>query len=98
SHHVPGFDPDSLDGRALDVLAQAAFSETSPLYQDLVLDRKWAESLSASDPDRRDPTLFSILARVKDPQRLDDVRRAIEAAAAQLGQTALPRERIEAVK
>ena len=98
AHHVPAFDPDSVEGRALDVLAQAAFSETSPLYQRLVLDQQWVESLSGTLPDRRDPTLFSVLARVKDAARVADVRKEIESTLDQLAREPLPPARIEAVK
>ena len=55
--HVSAFDPDSVEGRALEVLAQAAFCETSPLFRDLVLDRRWAESVVGFVPARRDPSL-----------------------------------------
>jgi zinc protease len=96
--HVPAFMADSVEDRSLDVLAAAAFSETSPLYKDLVLDKQWVESLRAGHEARRDPYLFSVMARVKDPSRVDAVREAIDAALEKLGKDPLPPERIAAVK
>jgi zinc protease len=76
--HVPAFDPDDVDGRALDVLAQAHFAPTSALHKELVLDRQWVDWLTAGAEDRRDPGFFIVLARVKDAERIADVRASIE--------------------
>ncbi len=97
-YHVPAFSPDDVEGRALDVLAEAAFSESSPLYKDLVLEKQWVEVLRGGQEDRRDPTLFVILTRVKDEARIGAVRDAIFAALDDLGRRPLPVERIAAVK
>jgi zinc protease len=96
--HAPAFDPDDVAGRALDVLAQASFAPTSPLYTRLVLEEQWADWLWAGAEDHRDPTLFMVLARVKDAARLGDVRAAIEGTLAQAGATRLDGPRIDAVK
>ena len=76
--HAPAFDPAAVEVRALDVLAQAHFGPTSALYNELVLERQWADWLSAGAEDHRDPGLFVILARVKEARRVADVRAAIE--------------------
>ncbi len=98
SWRVPAFRPDSVEDRSLDVLAAAAFSETSPLYKDLVLDKQWVDMLSASHEERRDPYLFTVMARVKDPAKVGAVREAIEATLRALGRKSLPATRIAAVK
>jgi zinc protease len=96
--HAPAFDPDAIEVRALDVLAQAYFAPTSALHKELVLDRQWVDWLSAGAEDRRDPGFFLVLARVKDAARMSEVRAAIERtlelaastslSAARLGQVA----------
>ncbi len=96
--HVSAFDPDSVEGRALEVLAQAAFSETSPLFRDLVLDRRWAESVVGFVPARRAPSLFCVMARVKEPSRLAHVREALFGTFERLAREPLPPERIRAVQ
>jgi zinc protease len=96
--HAPAFDAASVDVRALDVLAQAYFAPTSPLYKELVLTRQWVDWLSAGAEDHRDPTLFLVLARVKETERLADVRATIELALAEAGASAPPDERLAAVR
>ena len=76
--HAPAFDPDGIEVRALDVLAQAYFAPTSPLHKELVLDRQWVDVLTAGAEDKRDPGYFLVLARVKEVARMDDVRLAID--------------------
>jgi zinc protease len=95
--HGPAFDPEDAEGRALDVLAQAYFAPTSPLHQELVLDRQWVDWLSADAFDRRDPGLFVILARVKEASHLADVRAAIENTLASAGSGRLADERLAQV-
>jgi len=95
--HAPAFDPEDLEGRALDVLAQAYFAPTSPLHKELVLDRQWVDWLSAGSEDRRDPGTFVVLARVKDAGRVADVRAAIERTLALAGSTKLTAARLAQV-
>ena len=74
---VPAYDDATRGSAALDALAELAFSEDSPLYQKLVVAEQKAASLSGSQPDRVDPTLFQIAARVRKPEDLDYVRDCI---------------------
>jgi zinc protease len=96
--HAPAFDPDAIGVRALDVLAQAYFAPTSPLYKDLVLDRQLVDYVAAGAEDHRDPTLFLVLARVKEAKDLPEVRAAIEQALAAAASTPLPEARLAAVR
>jgi zinc protease len=95
---VPAFDAGSAEDRALDVLATAAFSETSPLYKDLVLERQWVEVLRGSHEAHRDPYLFSVVVRIKDASKVDGVREAIEMEISRLAREPLPAARLDAVK
>jgi zinc protease len=96
--HAPAFDAESVGVRALDVLSQAYFAPTSPLYKDLVLDTQWVDWLSAGVEDHRDPTLFMVLARVKEERHVPDVRTAIERTLAEAGASTVPDERLAAVR
>lgn len=95
---VPAFRADDVDARALDILAAAAFSQTSPLYRELVLEKQWVEGLWAGQEDHRDPYLFEVLLRVKDRARLDDVVNRVQSELDRLATDTLPAERVEAVK
>jgi zinc protease len=95
--HAPAFDPDDVEVRALDVLAQAYFAPTSELHKELVLDRQWVDWLSAGAEDRRDPGFFLVLARVKDIARVGDVRAAIERTLERAGTETLAPARLAQV-
>ena len=62
---------------ALDVLSQLLFSQTSPLFQKLYLEDQVVDVLSGGAVDHRDAPLFTIIARITDPSRIDYVRNAI---------------------
>lgn len=80
AYHTPAFSDTELDGPALDVLSQLVFSETSALYQKLVIEKQEVDQLSGGAARRRDPYLFTISARVKNPANMENVRREIESA------------------
>ena len=81
-YHVPGFDAASRDIAALDVLGEAIFSPVSPLYRKLVLEEARVETIAAGAQFHRDPTLFTIMARLRDPADLAAVEQEIYAALA----------------
>jgi zinc protease len=95
--HAPAFDPEDIRGRALDVLAQAEFAPTGRTYNDLVLDKQWIDWMWAGVEDHRDPTLFLLVARVKESERIGPVREALEAALARAATERLTPDRLAAV-
>ncbi|MGB7622977.1 MAG: pitrilysin family protein [Terriglobia bacterium] len=80
AYHVPAFSDSNLDGPALDMLSQLMFSETSALYQKLVIEKQEVDQLGGGWAKRRDPYLFTISTRVKNPENVPNVRKEIEAA------------------
>lgn len=74
----PRFDPADRDWAAASLLAELAFGETSELHKRLVLDEQLVEFVAADLGLNRDPGLFDIYTRIKDPKRIDEVRRAID--------------------
>ena len=76
-YHAPPFSDQSIDMPALDVLSQLLFSETSPLYRKLYLEEQVVDVLTGGAVDHRDSPLFTVLARITDPTRIDHVRDAI---------------------
>jgi len=71
---APAYSDTTKDGAALDVLEALAFSRNSELYQRLVIQEQKVDALGAGNPDRVDPSLFEVFARVKNPADLDYVR------------------------
>jgi len=94
----PAYTDASKETAALDVLATLAFSRTSDLYQKLVVREQKAESLSASAPAQVDPSLFAVMARVKNPADVAYVRDQILATINQLREKPVDPARLEAVR
>ena len=76
-YHAPAFSDERLDMPALDVLSQVLFSETSPLFRKLYLEEQVVDALQGGALDSRDAPLFTIIARITNPERVDYVRDAI---------------------
>ena len=75
--HAPAFSARNADVPALEVLAELAFSERSPLYKRLVLKEQRVESLDGEIERHVDPNLFNVYARIKKPDDLPLVEKAI---------------------
>jgi zinc protease len=98
-YHIKGADPRSNpDYAALSALSQAVFGETSPLYKKLVLDDQTVVTLFADAEQKRDPGLFTILARVKSPDQMKAVQAQIESALADAARTPIPAGRLDAIR
>jgi len=97
-YHIPAADPADPDTAALGALAQAVFGETSPLYKALVLDEQKVVLLAADAESKRDPGLFTVLARVRDPKDVAEVRGRIEKALARAGEEPVDAKRLDAIK
>jgi zinc protease len=74
---VPAYNDATKETAALDALASLAFSNTSDLYQQLVVKEQLADAIYANAPSRVDAGLFEIMARVKKVQDVDYVRQRI---------------------
>ena len=76
-YRAPAFSDQSIEMPALDVLSQLLFSQTSPLFRKLYLEEQVVDVLSGGAVDHRDAPLFTVIARITDPTRIDYVRYAI---------------------
>ena len=89
---------DDADMRAADIIASYAFSRSSDLYQKLVVEEQKVDQLWASFPDRADPALLTVAARVKDPADVWYVRDQIQQTLADLRANGVEAERMAAIK
>jgi zinc protease len=78
----PAFSAGSRDTAAMDLIAALYFGETSELYKRLVVREQKVDALDVDVPTNVDPSLFTVLARVKQPGDAVYVRDAILAAIA----------------
>jgi len=97
-YHVPAFDASSKEIAALDVLSEALFSQVSPLYRQLVLEESKAEMISGGAQFHRDPSLFTIMVRLRDAADLPAVEKAIYAAIEQAATKPLPAAQLADIK
>ncbi len=96
--HGPAYSSEEIDKAALDLLAEIAFSNNSPLYQKLVVEEQKCLYLSADFPDRRDPYLLTINAVLKDKADLKYVENEIFSTLEKHKAEPVPQEKLDAVK
>jgi len=97
-YHIPAGNPANPDTAALGVLEQAVFGETSALHEALVLKEQKAVSIDAEAELKRDPGLFTILARVRQAKDLAYVRERIQSALDQAAKKPVDPARLAAIK
>jgi zinc protease len=98
SFHGPAYSDEQKDQAALDLISFLGFSESSALYQELVIQEQKVDTLQADSPDRVDPYLFSVRARLKKPADMDAVRQDILATLETFKQKPVAAERLGEVK
>jgi zinc protease len=95
--HTPG--TADLESTAIQVVLEAyLFGPTSPLHQDLVLGRQLVDSIETTWGPARDPSLFGVLLRAKDPAQLDELERAVATEVEKLAAGQVDRKRLDAVR
>ena len=73
----PAFVPGEIDYPAMAVLGSVYFSDSSALYQDLVIDRQLADQLMIDFPFNKDPNLNLIYIRLTDEAHAAEVERTV---------------------
>ncbi|KQQ97674.1 peptidase M16 [Massilia sp. Leaf139] len=95
---APAFSDTQKDGAALSMLLSLSFGRTSPLYKRLVQDEQKVDQLFDFTPNRVDPTLATIGARVKKPADALYVRDAILRTVARLRDTQVTGKELDDAK
>jgi zinc protease len=73
----PSADPAVKDKLAIDMLGQIYFGQNSEVYQDLVVNRQLTDALFFYSPDRKDPGLIYVLARLTSAEHYPAVKKAL---------------------
>jgi zinc protease len=94
----PAYVPTEKDMPALDLISQIYFSESSDLYRQLVLEDQSVDQLFPWFPDRKDPGLLVIAARLTDASHATDVRDKIYRTLAEARTQIVPEEKVEETK
>lgn len=96
--HGPAYSDSKKEKAALDLLEPVAFGENSDLYQRLVLKEQKVDVLSTSFPDRANPELFRVVARIKDPKDVDYVKDQILATFERFTKEEIPKDKLDATR
>jgi zinc protease len=98
SYKAPAYNDSAKDTAALEAISLLAFSPTSELYQKLVIREQKVDQLRADNPYNVDPSLFEILARVKNVADLDYVQDQILQTVKNLRDHPVDAARLDAVR
>ena len=79
NYRGPAYVPTERDMPALDVISSIYFSESSDLYQKLVIREQAVDQLFTYFPDRKDPGMLMIAARLTDAENAVHVRDSVNA-------------------
>jgi zinc protease len=94
----PAYSDTDKDKPALDLIASLGFSQTSELYQKLVIKEQKVDTIFADFEDHRDPYLLTVVARVKDPKEIEYVKAEIIKAFDSYKTAPPAKEKLDAVK
>ncbi len=78
AYKIDRFDPANELRVAATLLADLAFGPTSAAYRRLVLEEQVVEFLHAEANTNRDPSLFDVYTRIKDPAKVDYVLEVVD--------------------
>ncbi|MDP9121258.1 MAG: insulinase family protein [Acidobacteriota bacterium] len=98
AYHAPAFATTSVDSAAADLIGQLLFSESSPLAQELLVDKQWVDFLNGGVQNSRDPYLFTVVGQVKSEELLPKVLATIDRAIALLAAQPVDAARLERTK
>ena len=94
----PAFDETSKESAAMEILGSVFFGQTSDLYKKLVVTEQKVDELEVDVPSSVDPSLFTVLARVKNGADTPYVRDQILAAVARARASLVPADRLADAK
>ncbi len=98
AYHIPAYSATATDSAALDLMEQLLFSESAPLYQDLVVKNQWVDFVQGGVSGNRDPGLFSVVARVRSDELLPKVQETIDRYLRQLQTTPVDAKQLDRIK
>lgn len=94
----PAYSDREKDMAVMDVISSLGFSETSELYQRLVIKEQKVDTITPLFLDRRDPYLLIVSARVKDPGDVEYVQNEIVKAFDSFKVDNITKGKLDAVK
>lgn len=96
--HGPAFSDTKSDMAVMDIISSLEFSQSSELYQKLVIKEQKVDQFFSYFPDRIDPYLLTVFARVKDAKYISYVRDEILKTFAKVRTGDVPAKRLDEIK
>lgn len=97
-YRSPAFSTKDMNSVALDLIDQLLFSETAPLYKEVVVDKQWADTLSAFNDLSRDPGLFTYFGRAKSEDLVAKIKEAVDRHIRELQEKPVDPQRLDRIK
>ncbi len=98
AYRAPAFSTDRIDMPGLDVLSEVHFGSTSKISQELVIEKQWVDFISAGATDQVDPPLFTVMTRVREPDKLEEVRAMLLAEMERISEELADSDKLDATK
>lgn len=97
-YRAPAFSTREIDSAAAVLIDQLLFSETAPLYKEIVVDKQWADVLSSFNEPNRDPTLFMYVVRARSEDLIPKVKEAVDRHIRELQEKPVDPQRLDRIK
>jgi len=94
----PAYSDEAKDKAALDLLSEVAFGRNSDLYRRLVLEQQKVDDLDVDFGNHPDPELFTVYARIKKQQDVEDVREQVLATFARFTREQMDQPKLDATR
>lgn len=88
----------SADSAIADLIDQLLFSETSPLYKEVVVDKQWANAFASFNAASRDPSLFTYFARARSEDLIPRIKETVDRHIRELQEKPVDVQRLDRVK
>ncbi|MCF6435375.1 pitrilysin family protein [Pseudoalteromonas sp. MMG022] len=98
SYKGAAWQPEAKDRAALDLISDLYFSETSELYQQLVVEKQIASQILTYNPQTKDPGLRHVFVKVDNAEDLATVRDAINQTYAKARTELVNEDKLNALK
>lgn len=97
-YRAPAFSTQAAESAALDLIDQLLFSETAPLYKEIVVDKQWASALGSLGGASRDPFLFLYYVQAKSEDLVPRIKETIDRHIRELQEKPVDPQRLERIK
>ena len=97
-YHIPAYSATSVDSAALSLIEELLFSESAPLYQELVVKNQWVNVIQGGPQPNRDASLFLVFSLVKSEELVPKVQETVTRYFQELQSRPVDPQRLDRIK